>query len=146
MYIRNKNMLKLKQILGLIKLNRNKSVVLLVTCFLILFLLSSCKQAYGGWYDRAGIKYKENIYLNGGPYPYHPEGRLIRLGEVHKVIEGDVQFSENDDDLTGHAIPFGTTVYIEEIDGVLQDDHLIILYLGSSETPTFLWLSRFDLE
>lgn len=123
-----------------------------VLILLFAILLASCSPIEmdstdaGGWSDRVAIKYDDHLYLQGGPYPYHPTGTLIRLGKVEKVIKANENFKSSDDDLTGHAIPFGTIVYMEEIDGILQDDHLLVLFIGVLKSPTILYLSKFMEE
>lgn len=119
-----------------------------VLILLFALLLASCSPVeidstdVGGWSNRVAIKYDDHLYLQGGPYPYHPTGTLIRLGEVEKVIKSNENFESFDDDLTGHAIPFGTIVYMEEIDGILQVDHLLVLFIGDLKSPTILYLSK----
>lgn len=92
--------------------------------------------------DSLGILYNEQIYLLDDASQYHPEGKLNHLGEVVEALENLENLTSSSTNLSSYNVPVGTSVYMEEIDSILQEHHLIIIYMPeSSSYPVFLKLS-----
>lgn len=97
------------------------------------------------WQDRIGVKIENTIYLQSEALDYQPQGNLNHLGEVEVEVSDTKQFDLSKSIIMGHDLPITTNIYQEEIEGVLQQDYIIVLYMPVlSQYPVFLKLIKVD--
>lgn len=126
-------------------MNKKLKLLIMIVLIVALVLCSSKDNDDDNCCGRAGVKFNDVVYLAGGPQDYHPEGLLIKVGEVEYIIEEERGFLTDDDpNLSAiNNVKLGTTIYMEEIDGELQEDYVLILFQPEIGPPIFLWLQGF---